>query len=271
MQDRARQNRNRNFPHRNDRFAEQVMLIELSGFDLQRTDEDAFRHNSQMMNLGQLELTTDSLGEVLSKAVGEHTQTMIQSSFFKKEMNRFIPRDDTVNVQREPVDIHAIESRMTSEQRRRALDQAMVDARLARNQIISTKTHFDWQNKRIRRFEMEWHRKFTLSFACFIFFFIGAPLGAIIRKGGLGMPVVISVLFFVLYYVIDISAQKFVKEMVIPPFPGMWISSFILLPMGIFLTYKATTDSVIMNTETYFNFYKKMSSAVSGYTKRFSR
>jgi lipopolysaccharide export system permease protein len=272
MQDRSRQNRDRTFPHRNDRYDEQVMIIELSGFDLQRTDEEAFRHNSQMMNLGQLEMTTDSLNEVMSKAVGEHTQTMIKSSFFKKETSRFIPRDDSVkNIQREPVDIHTYEGRLTSDQKRRALDQAMVDARLARNQIISTRTHFDWQNKRIRRFEMEWHRKFTLSFACFIFFFIGAPLGAIIRKGGLGMPVVISVLFFVLYYVIDISAQKFVKELVLPPFPGMWISSFILLPMGIFLTYKATTDSVIMNTETYFNLYKKISSAVSRFLKRFSR
>jgi lipopolysaccharide export system permease protein len=95
------------------------------------------------------------------------------------------------------------------------------------------------------------------------------PLGAIIRKGGLGMPVVISVLFFVLYYVIDISAQKFVKELVIPAFPGMWISSFILLPAGIFLTYKATTDSAIMNTETYLNFFRQIYNTAKRPIKRF--
>lgn len=82
------------------------------------------------------------------------------------------------------------------------------------------------------------------------------------------MPVVVSVLFFVLYYVIDISSQKFVKELVIPPFPGMWISSIILLPMGIFLTYKATTDSVILNTETYFKFFKKIEKTVKGLIMR---
>lgn len=264
MEDRARQRRDRTFPHRNDRFEEQVMIIELSGFDLQRTDEEAFRHNSQMMNLSQLEMTTDSLNQVMSSQVTDHTTTMIQSSFFKKEAYRRELHDTLEAVGTKPANIRELEESLTQDQRRRAWDQATVDARLTRNQIISTKTNFDWQNKRIRRYEMEWHRKFTLSFACFIFFFIGAPLGAIIRKGGLGMPVVVSVLFFILYYVIDISAQKFVKELVIPASPGMWISSFILLPMGVFLTYKATTDSVIMNTETYYNLYNRITASVKG-------
>ncbi len=257
MEERARQQRDRSFPHRSDVFDKQTMHIELSGFDLQRTDEEAFRHNSQMMNISQLDSTTDSLGLALKKEVNEHTEKIISSSFFRKD-NFTVLKDTVLHVERKPADIWALEQSLTHEERRRALDQATIDARMIRNQIISTKTNFDWQNKRIRRYEMEWHRKFTLSFACFIFFFIGAPLGAIIRKGGLGMPVVISVLFFVLYYVIDISAQKFVKELVIPAFPGMWISSIILLPAGIFLTYKATTDSVIMNTDTYLNFFRKI-------------
>lgn len=259
MIQRGGQSQTRSFPHRNDMFGEQILLIELSGFDLQRTDEEAFRHNSQMMNLSQLEMTTDSLSKDRSRIVREHTESLVKSTFFKQEAYRRIINDTVDNVEKKSLDIFEVEESLTQDQRRRAWDQAMVDARLARNQIISTKTNFDWKNKLIRRYEIEWHRKYTLSFACFIFFFIGAPLGAIIRKGGLGMPVVVSVLFFVLYYVIDISALKFVRELVIPPFPGMWISSIILLPLGIFLTYKATTDSVIMNTETYFNFYKKIS------------
>lgn len=260
MEERARQRKDNSFPHRNDKFDEQLLRIELTGFDLERTDEEAFRHNSQMMNISQLESTTDSLGVNLSKQVDEHTDVMMKSSFFKKENQLAYGDDDYFKPDRETFDIIELEKNLAQDERRGAWNQATVDARLVRNQIISTKTNFVWQNKRIRRYEMEWHRKFTLSFACFIFFFIGAPLGAIIRKGGLGMPVVVSVLFFVLYYVIDISAQKFVKELVIPAFPGMWISSIILLPAGIFLTYKATTDSVIMNTETYFNFFKQISS-----------
>jgi lipopolysaccharide export system permease protein len=263
MEDRARQKKDRTFPHRMDIFTEQTLHIELSGFDLQRTDEELFRQNSQMMNLSQLDSTTDSLSQVFSKDVKEHTENILISSFFKRESYMGINGGDT----QKPADIWTLEEDQEYEQRRRALDQAAVEARMVRNKIISTKTQFEWRNKVIRRYEMEWHRKFTLSFACFIFFFIGAPLGAIIRKGGLGMPVVISVLFFVLYYVIDISAQKFVKELVIPAFPGMWISSIILLPAGIFLTYKATTDSVIMNTETYSNFFKQRFNSLNSFIR----
>ncbi len=258
MEERARRRGDRTFPHRNDRFSEQVLIIEMSGFDLQRTDEEHFRHNSQMMNLDQLVMTSDSLNQELTRQVVEHTDNMIRSSYFKREAYRSEIADTIVRPERKLHDIVKMEQALTLDQRRRAWDQALVDAKLARNQILSTKTNFDWRNKTVRRYEMEWHRKFTLSFACFIFFFIGAPLGAIIRKGGLGMPTVVSVLFFVLYYVIDISAQKFVRELVIPAFPGMWISSFILLPLGIFLTYKATTDSAIMSTETYFLIFKKV-------------
>ncbi len=263
MQERSRHRRERRHPHRSDDFDEQLLRIELSGFDLQRTDEEAFRFNSQMMNLSQLEFTADSLNRRLSKEVEEHTNDLIRQSFFRHEP--YIPqvRDTLLKQQerppRKPADIYALDDSLTNDDRIMAWDQAVVDARMIRNQITTTKTNFNWQNRLIRRYEMEWHRKFTLSFACFIFFFIGAPLGAIIRKGGLGMPVVISVLFFVLYYVIDISAQKFVKELVVPAFPGMWISSIILLPAGIFLTWKATTDSAILNTETYYNFFKRVS------------
>jgi lipopolysaccharide export system permease protein len=97
-----------------------------------------------------------------------------------------------------------------------------------------------------------------MSFACLVFFFIGAPLGAIIRKGGLGTPSVISIFFFVIYYVISISCQKLVEENVIGTFAGMWAASYILLLIGTFLTYKATTDSVIMNIDTYLVFFKKI-------------
>ena len=97
-----------------------------------------------------------------------------------------------------------------------------------------------------------------MSFACLVFFFIGAPLGAIIRKGGLGTPAVISIFFFVVYYVISISAQKLVEEDMVSTFAGMWAASYLLLPIGIFLTYKATTDSAIMNIDTYLSFFKKI-------------
>ena len=125
--------------------------------------------------------------------------------------------------------------------------------------IIDDQMRFvEQEDTRIRRHQMEIHRKFTLSFACLIFFFIGAPLGAIIRKGGLGMPVVISIFFFVIYYIIDTMGGKFAREGVWEVYQGMWLSSVVLLPVGIFLTYKSATDSALLNSDAYYSYLRKI-------------
>ena len=117
---------------------------------------------------------------------------------------------------------------------------------------------------KVRRHMTEWHKKFTLSFACMVFFFIGAPLGAIIRKGGLGMPVVISVILFIFYYIIDNIGFKMARDGVWAAWEGMWLSSAVLAPLGIFLTYKAVNDSVILNADTYLNALKNLIGKRSG-------
>jgi lipopolysaccharide export system permease protein len=115
----------------------------------------------------------------------------------------------------------------------------------------------DYEVRLLRRHEIEWHRKFTLSVACLVFLFIGAPLGAIIRKGGLGLPTVISTLLFILYYIISLTGEKFVRESILTSLEGMWLSSFILIIAGIFLTYQATNDSAILNVDTYINWFRE--------------
>ena len=110
----------------------------------------------------------------------------------------------------------------------------------------------------IRRHQIELMKKFTLSLACLIFFFIGAPLGAIIRKGGLGTPVVVSVILFIIYYMIDNSGYKLARDGHWPVWQGIWLSSAVLLPLGIFLTYKAVNDSAVFNPDTYINFFRRL-------------
>jgi lipopolysaccharide export system permease protein len=97
-----------------------------------------------------------------------------------------------------------------------------------------------------------------LSFACVVLFLIGAPLGSIIRKGGIGLPLVISVLFFIIFHITNSSGEKMVKESILSPFVGMWLSSIILLPVGFFLTYKAKKDSQIFNSEFYYRFVRRL-------------
>ena len=110
----------------------------------------------------------------------------------------------------------------------------------------------------LARFKVEWHRKIMLAFACIIFLFIGAPLGAIIRKGGMGMPTVFAILFFLVFHVISFSAEKLVISGKLEAWPGMWISSAVLLPLGAFLTWKAATDSPILDRDAYHRGWDKL-------------
>ena len=105
---------------------------------------------------------------------------------------------------------------------------------------------------------MEYQRKFTLGAACIVLFLIGAPLGAIIRKGGLGLPVVVSVAFFLIYHIIGTIGEKSAKEGDLSPFIGAWMAIVFLLPIGIFLTYKAATDSALLDMDMYKRFFKKL-------------
>jgi lipopolysaccharide export system permease protein len=106
-------------------------------------------------------------------------------------------------------------------------------------------------------FNINWHKKFALSFACMVLFIIGAPLGSIIRKGGLGMPLVIAVVFFLIFHLLNMFGEKFAKQEILSPFWGIWMPSVVLLPIGIFLVYKAMNDSQLFNNESYYNFFRK--------------
>jgi len=114
----------------------------------------------------------------------------------------------------------------------------------------------------LRRFQIELQRKFTLSFACFVLFMIGAALGAIIRKGGFGLPFVVSVLFFILFYMLSVAGEKMAKEGALSPFWGMWFSTLILLPLGIFLFYQANRDSAWLNIDAYLSFFRRKLRAI---------
>ncbi len=151
---------------------------------------------------------------------------------------------------------HVLENFSRSEQQR-ILEAAMNNLRANKSTIDYSEQNFAQDQERINRHDIEWHRKFTLSFACIILFLIGAPLGAIVRKGGLGMPVIFSLIFFVLYHMISITGEKLAREGVLTAFWGMWLSSAVLLPVGIFLSYKATTDSALFEKEVYVRFFKK--------------
>lgn len=263
MQKQQKRTREKTYPHRRDSFEKQELMIELVDFGLKRTDESLFKSSYQMMNLKQLKFIEDSLKNEIRTGQKALYSTLERSSYYKNKnyLQRPVNQNDTMNVESAKIvvfDYDSIFNAASTDEQIRLIDQTINLTRTSMNFINNSFISIDNKIRRLRKYEIEEQRKFSLSLACLIFFFIGAPLGAIIRKGGLGMPVVVSVLFFLLYYIISLTGEKFVRESVLTAFGGMWLSSFILIPLSIFLTYKASTDSVIMNIETYFQFFKRI-------------
>jgi lipopolysaccharide export system permease protein len=156
------------------------------------------------------------------------------------------------------IKIDSLYNSLTIKERKKVTSAALSNARTAKNLISNSLQSLDFKTERLRNYEIEWHRKFTMAAACLLFLFIGAPLGAIIRKGGLGLPLILSVLFFILYYILSLIGEKLVRESILADYQGMWLTSEVFLITGAFITYKATTDSSILNMDTYTNFLKKL-------------
>jgi lipopolysaccharide export system permease protein len=252
---------NKKFPFRRDQFKEQTIVIALSGFDLERTKEDLFKVNSSTQTISQLRFFIDSISEYNNLRWDNYFRDFNTTRLYTNG-NPKKKADNTVKAIPLPVqpffDSQKLLDSLPYYARKEVLSKAIESVKFGINYLLQKEEYIHNEIKVVRNYQIDFHKKFTLAFCCLIFFLIGAPLGAIIRKGGLGTPAVISILFFVVYYVISISAEKFVKEDVFNIFLGMWAAIIILLPVGMFLTYKATTDSAILNTETYILFFRKI-------------
>ncbi len=258
----------KSYPHKREHFEQQDLIIEMTGFGLNRSDENLFRNAFSMLNIDQLHHFEDSLISDMDTILNDFHRT-IESTLVNKPKTMLIKRSrilpdsvkaamdrDTMIV--EGLHVDTLFDQLSKLEQRRAITQAITYARSGKSITKSTVGTNEWKVSKLLRYQIEIQRKYTLSLLCLIFFFIGAPLGAIIRKGGLGIPVIASVLMFLVYYVISMTGEKFVREDILSPFAGMWISTFILVPISILLTYKAANDSVIMNVETYFLWAKKL-------------
>lgn len=251
---------NRKYPYRKDYFREQTIIISLSGFDLERTEIDLFKSHSAMKNIAQLTHDIDSLNKRYNKRVDTY-YTEFDNTILYSGRNKETVHHQTGSFsenKRLPLETGQAYRSISDIDKKAVLSRAISNVKETANYLSTKNESLHSEVKFIKGYEVNWNKKFTLSFACLVFFFIGAPLGAIIRKGGLGTPAVISILFFVIWYVVSISGEKLVEENLVSTFAGMWASSYILLPVGLFLTYKASNDSVILNVETYITFLKKI-------------
>lgn len=240
-------------PFMRESFSKLVFIMSMEDFGLKRTDENLFKDNAAMMNLVQLQETRDTLVSELNRGI-EHSARNVQRGYRYYQLY-VEPQGPKVQPKKITAKKDLLEG-LTKEEKTRILETAANIARSSKTIVENNVHDSEMVQKNINRHEVEFQRKFTLSFACIVLFFVAAPLGAIIRKGGLGLPLVVSVALFVLFHIISITGEKFAKEGELSAFQGMWIAPGILLPLGIFLTYKATTDSALFDIDKYLKVFR---------------
>ena len=221
-------------------FDEQVMTFDISSFAYEKSDAQLFSNHYQMLNVAQLDSTVGALKESLGTRYEEFDNTMVD----KMHVYRFAK--DHQGDSTAYINVAQLVADSTAEYRHKVLSQARAGAFNALSDVQMNRQMISSDKEYINRHYIELMRKFTLSVACLLLFFIGAPFGSIVRKGGLGMPLVASVVFFVLYYVIGMIYEKSVRESAIGPI-GMWVATFVFIPIGALLTWQATTDSSLFD------------------------
>jgi lipopolysaccharide export system permease protein len=241
-------------PLRRDKFGMQQFLFNVPSNELNRTNEDLFKDNYKRKTMGEISTYVTDFKHTMINKRERVSRDLLQAHYFK-----MADKKDTITPLTEHqqklaalhVDLQSIYDSLPPADRAKVIEQALNLARTTQGIIKTAAEVYRGDQGWMYRYQIEWHRKLTLSIACLIFFLIGAPLGAIIRKGGLGTPVVVSTLFFIFYHVISLAGEKYARAGIAPVWLGMWGSSFVLLAIGIYLTIKATRDSVILSTETY--------------------
>lgn len=243
----------KNIPYRREQFGEKTMLIEFNN-DFDVMDGSFLSGNAMNKNMIQLNHDIDSLTAVQDSIGRAYFQQLNKNTYASYNLTNSDTAKLAEFVEEEQltrINVDSLFHSATRDQRQKWLKNEESRINNLKNETaLKTKTVFN-ADKNIRRHQIEWLNKITLSLACLVFFLIGAPLGAIIRKGGLGMPIVVSVFTFIVYYIIDNSGNNLAKEGAVPVWWGRWVSTFVLGPLGIFLTYQANKDSGVFNADLY--------------------
>ena len=245
-------------------FDKQSIIIPLENYAFQKSDSSRFNDQVKSMNLKKLKESQDSIGTLNTKGKQDNL-----TSFNRSRTLRYNSQlDTTENRAKYPFEKKGKGEWTDIDSEIKAVEKAKNNAEEMQNSLTSFSRERYHHSYILRLIDIEILQKFALSIACFIFFFIGAPLGALIRKGGLGTPAIISVLFFVAYWVIDISGVKLARDGAVAPFSGVFFSSYVLFPTGLYLTWKAVNDSAIFNTDAIKSGFRKIKTKIMSIFKK---
>jgi len=235
-------------------FKEYKKQFDLSSFQFQRTADSVNKTNQRMLSMRQLDKAIDSLKKHNAAFYKQVEQNLTPSLQFLPYLDS--SWKDTGSFRK----VNNFRALMTDSAKQGLQNNIAIKIESLRSSNDVLLAQYKAEQKVLRQHQIEWHRKISLSLACLVLFLIGAPLGSIIRKGGLGSPLILSVIFFMIFYFLSNTGEKMAKEGTISPVVGMWVSTFVLVPVGIFITSNALNDSQLFNKEYYFRVWQKFRS-----------
>ena len=257
-----RSNSYTNIPYRRETFSMKELLIPFDA-NFNRLDDGLMSGQYVGKNYSELRTAIDSMNVLVDSLGSTYSKRLVKSGYFGL-YNTNRPSDSVARVKEierehlaaQKINLDSLWLGENNQRRQLYVSRALERAMNYKNDYEFSGITLSDKQMTIRRHEIELMKKFTLSLACIIFFFIGAPLGAIIRKGGLGVPIVVSVILFIIYYIIDNTGYKMARDGVWQVWQGIWLSSAVLLPLGVFLTSRATKDSAVLNLDVYADFFR---------------
>ena len=232
-------------------FKEQYKRFDLSSFELQESDEEFFSSSQQAMPVAMLSDKIDTLKKNVEQAKADISTGFLRNMYY---FSNFV-QDKEVLEPMLPYDSLPV---LTAQEKIDAYNYTKNNIEAIANSTKFAGQDVYYRNLSLRSYQVEYHNKFTFSLACLLFFFIGAPLGSIIRKGGIGIPLVITVAFFTFYFMLTAFGKNMASTGQMSAFGGVWLSTLVLIPICFILTYKATVDASMMSKETYEKFFRKL-------------
>jgi lipopolysaccharide export system permease protein len=244
-------------PARISSFEKGIYKLNISGFSLNRSDEDIFTDKYEMMNVFQISQAMDSLKVKKAKILDQFAKGL-KNQHASLTKIQTIKNQGFINNASDKIEV-VIFDKLTKVERKRTYE-AVISALYNSNENINNQISFlETTENESKMYWIEFHRKFALTYAIIVLFFVGAPLGAIIRKGGFGAPVVIAAVVFMLYFILISIGENLANTKVLSPFWGMWLGGLFFTPVAIFISYHASNDSEIFNKEFWLTIFKKKS------------
>ncbi len=241
------------FRSQKSKFSSAILQIKLSGFQLNRTDENLFKNAHEMLNVFQLNKALDSIKKQNTELIKNFVVSDRINSVYLTKIH-----DSTSPLPQKTTKKPLCFKQLSKENQKKIIELSITTIDNKLNTLNNQKALSDSMTSNLNSYKIEFHRKFALTFSIFVLFFVGAPLGAIVKKGGFGTPVVIATLIFMIYFILNEIGQGLVKSGAVPVYVGMWLATISLTPIALLLMRSAANDSKVFDKDAWLKLFRKI-------------